>query len=187
VEENRWAIVGVDDSIEVRVWDDWYQYENSYWTAEKKTGVDRGEPSRAIYAFHMLVGHHGVVSLTPVWLLSIWGAGIWMRQPEVRLRGLAALTILLFSVCVTFYIARPLEDRNYGGVCCGFRWLFWLIPLWLICLLPAADLLANSRRGQILAGMAFGLSVFSANFSAANPWTHPWIFAYWTKLGWISY
>ncbi len=35
--------------------------------------MDRGEPSHAVYIFHSLVGHHGIFSLTPFWLLSVVG------------------------------------------------------------------------------------------------------------------
>lgn len=60
----------------------WYDYQfrrgdrviDSYWRpATPKSEIDRGEPSRAAYAFHVLVGHHGIFSLTPVWLLSMAG------------------------------------------------------------------------------------------------------------------
>src|SRR6185295_1887327 len=60
--------------------DNWYAYKytlggrerSSYWLDPQ--GLDRGEPSKLTYAVHVLVGHHGVFSLTPVWLLSVWGA-----------------------------------------------------------------------------------------------------------------
>ena len=54
---------------------------------------------------------------------------------------IAALTL----VCLVFYIGlRPQEDRNYGGMTSGFRWMFWFTPLWLVAMLPAADRLARS-------------------------------------------
>ena len=61
--------------------DNWYDYTyerngrtiESYW--KNPAGVDRGEPSREVYAFNVLVGHHGIFSLTPVWLLSVAGHG----------------------------------------------------------------------------------------------------------------
>ena len=43
----------------------------------------------------------------------------------------------LTAVGLTFYLSRPMIDRNYGGVSCGFRWMFWLTPLWLLALVPA--------------------------------------------------
>ena len=60
--------------------DNWYDYTytfdgrsgNSYWLDPQ--GIDRGEPSKARYALHVLVGHHGIFSLTPVWLLERVGS-----------------------------------------------------------------------------------------------------------------
>jgi hypothetical protein len=149
--------------------------------------VDRGEQSVAVYALHVLIGHHGVFSLTPVWLLSAAGAAMLLTRGRRELRGFALMTLLLTVVVLAFYISRPLEDRNYGGVTNGLRWSFWLIPLWLIVMLPAAD--AAGARPRWLA-VALGLlliSVLSANYQPLNPWSHPWLFDYWTYIGWIEY
>ena len=55
-------------------------------------GIDLGEPSPAVYAMHALVGHHGIFSLTPVWLLSASGTLLWLVQKrDRRLRELALL------------------------------------------------------------------------------------------------
>ena len=35
--------------------------------------------------------------------------------------------------------------------------------------------------------LLLAVSVFSAHYAAENPWSHPWIFNYWTSLGWIKY
>jgi hypothetical protein len=184
----RFVVNYVNGLLEVREWDNWYDYEGTYWTDEKKTGVDKGEASRWIYAFHCLLGHHGIFSLTPIWLLA--AAGVWLlwRRDEPELRGLAVLIALLTVVVFAFYVVqRPLEDRNYGGVSSGLRWMFWLIPLWLLALIPAADSMSAPRwkRGVALALLA--VSVFSAHYASLNPWSQPWLFDYWTYLGWISY
>ena len=84
-----------------------------------------------------------------------------------------------------FYVARPLQDRNYGGVNCGFRWLIWLIPLWTISALPAIDRAASSRLGRRLTYLALAVSVGSASYAGMNPWSHPWLFDFWTFLGWL--
>ncbi len=55
--------------------DDWYDYPNSYWYGGRR-GVDLGEPSRLRYGLHVLIGHHGIFSLTPIWLLSMVGIGM---------------------------------------------------------------------------------------------------------------
>jgi hypothetical protein len=184
---DRLAVVRAGESLELRAWDNWYDYEKSYWTSGRATGVDRGEPSQAVYAFHVLIGHHGVFSLTPVWLFSAAGAAMLLARRNCELRGFALMTVLLTVVVLAFYISRPLIDRNYGGVTNGLRWSYWLIPLWLIVLLPAADAIAARRRWQWLALALLFLSVMSINYNPLNPWSHPWLFDYWSYIGWIEY
>ncbi len=195
----RWVIWDVDgqdrlavqlvhnERLEIRAWDDWYDYKGTYWTADRLQGVDKGEQSVAVYALHVLVGHHGLFSLTPIWIFSLWGLALWLRGQRNAQWWLAVAITLLTVIVLAFYLSRPLIDRNYGGVTCGLRWLFWLIPLWLLALVPAADALANSRWGRITAVILFALSVFSANYATLNPWSQPWLFDYWTQLGWIKY
>lgn len=163
--------------------DDWYAYtytvdgqtRESYWLDPQ--GIDRGEPSRAVYALHVLVGHHGIFSLTPVWLLSVAGAWMWLRSGDVPRRELAALVALLTIICLAFYIGlRPQGARNYGGMTSGFRWMFWFAPLWLLVMLPAADRLARSTAGMALAAVLLTASVLSASYPTWNPWTQPWIY-----------
>lgn len=199
--QDRIAIVRDGDTFRLHAWDNWYDYERSYWTAERKTGVDRGEPSRSRYAFHVIAGHYGIFSLTPVWLLSLFGAVHWIGRKQIdrpaaaenaRIpdwiageRGLALAIVLLSAVCLLFYLVRPLQDRNYGGVTNGFRWMFWFIPMWLMLLAPAGDRIADRRSLRLLAYVLFAASVLSANDSPLNPWTHPWIYRYLEYLRWI--
>ena len=64
----------------------------SYWL--DRQGIDRGEPTKLAYAVHVLVGHHGMFSLTPIWLLSIAGALMWLWSPDASRRQLAAVVLL---------------------------------------------------------------------------------------------
>jgi len=190
--------------IRVHQWDNWYDYEGSYWLKMNLRGIDQGEPLPLVYALNVFIGHHGIFSLTPIWLLSAIGCCMWLtsggREPAEAhsrnategvpyrvMRVIATTTAITTTVVVGFYLTRPLIDRNYGGGTCCLRWLLWLTPLWLLTLLPAADWLSHSRWGR---GLAIGfliVSVFSAAYAADNPWSHPWIFDYWTSMGWIEY
>ena len=186
--EVRYAIVETEQGIEFRTWDNWYEYDGSYWLPTGRQGVDRGERSRATYTFHVLVGHHGIFSLTPMWLVTLAGLVVATSRPALRMRLLAAITIALSIICLVFYIyLRPEQDRNYGGVCSGFRWFFWFTPLWLMAMIPAADRMASHRGWRVVGILLLLASVFSVTFPATNPWTHPWIFQYWENIGWISY
>ena len=181
----RWAIVETVDGGECREWNNWYDFEGTYWRPDRLRGVDRGEASRLTYAFHALAGHHGILSLTPLWLLSVVGVVmLWKRESRVA-RGFALSVAALTAICLAFYISRPLIDRNYGGVSCGLRWMFWFIPLWLMTLAPCVERLATSRWGRVFALALLAASVFSAAWNATRPWSHPWLYDYWQQLGWL--
>ena len=184
----KYAMVERGTAIHVHSWENWYDFEGSYWTSDRRRGVDLGEPSRGTYALHVLAGHHGVFSLTPVWILTILGLLMMFRPGRSGQQALASMILVLTVVCLVFYIGlRPVQDRNYGGVCSGFRWLFWLTPLWLMAMLPGADLMSQNRWLRWFAVLLLLVSVFSATYPWNNPWTHPWLYQYWESLGWISY
>ena len=168
-----------------------YEYERngrtiqSYW--QNRVGIDRGEASAGTYALNVLVGHHGIFSLTPVWLLSIVGLGLWLWNPPDRhVRELALLIAAVSAVCLVFYLARSQGDRNYGGMTSGFRWMFWFAPMWLVAMVPAADALSGRRWTRALALGLLVVSVLSASYPTWNPWTHPWLLDYLHYLGWIT-
>ncbi|MEX2139701.1 MAG: hypothetical protein WD894_10595 [Pirellulales bacterium] len=180
----------------VHAWDDWYDYEytrasdgrviQSYWRTP--AGIDKGEPDLGKYTFHALIGHHGIFSLTPVWLLIVPGVVLLARQRSgYGYPALATLIAIITIICVTFYILRPPLDRNYGGMTSGFRWVFWLAPLWLLAALPAADWLSARRWGR---GLAYGLlavSVISVVYPTWNPWTFPWLTDFWLYMDWEEF
>lgn len=63
---------------------EWYEYEGSHWRNlpdQAKRGIDwaKNKESKATYAFHLLLGHHGWFSLTPLYLLGLGGmaVGAW--------------------------------------------------------------------------------------------------------------
>jgi glycosyltransferase involved in cell wall biosynthesis len=173
----------------------WYDYSitlpngrvlESYWRNPK--GQDRGEPSAARYAWHALVGHHGIVSLTPAWLLVIPGLmGLASRRngQAARQREIALAIAVVSAVVIIFYLARPPIDRNYGGMTSGFRWVFWLAPLWAMAAVPAADTLGRSRAGRVVALVLLGLSVVSVAYPTWTPWTQPWLQRWLEHAGWL--
>ncbi len=178
----RFALVLNSNTIAVHHWDDWYDYPESYWYPDRKQGVDKGEPSRLNYLFQTTFGHHGVFSLTPMWLLLPYGAwlvfagasGSWFtRLFNYRVQVMLAI-VATSLVCFAFYMARPLEDRNYGGVSCGFRWMFWFIPLWLWLVSHSLDRIRSVEMRGIV-WILLAISLFSALWPWSNPWTQPWL------------
>ncbi len=75
---NTLAIKAQAATTQLHLWDDWYDYPGTYWSDANRKGIDRGEPSRLRYAFHTMIGHHGIFSLTPMWLLSVLGTVGWL-------------------------------------------------------------------------------------------------------------
>ena len=198
-EGKRYSVFDEGETLSVYAWDDWYEYtfrrtpkdklRTSYWSEiKKKTSrakIDRGEPSRAVYALHCLVGHHGIFSLTPIWFLSVIGL-VQLVRGRLAMWELALLIGLSTVVCFLFYsMFVPAEDRNYGGTSSGLRWMIWFTPLWLIAMIPAADVASRWRWSRYGCLLLLTLSVLSANYPTWNPWRHPWLWNLMEYLEWI--
>jgi hypothetical protein len=175
--------------------DNWYDFQfirdgkvrDSYWSqAAKRSPIDQGEPDAATYVLHALVGHHGIFSLTPIWVFSFWGMALLClrRSPDRRAIGLLVASVSL--VCIAFYLRMPQQDRNYGGMTSGFRWVFWFAPLWLVTMLPAADWLAARRWSRAVAIIFLTVSVISVSYPTWNPWVHPWLLDFMASQEWVG-
>jgi hypothetical protein len=173
----------------------WYDYPGSHWHTEPgkvRRGIDFAgqKESKATYAFHLLLGHHGLFSLTPVFLLSIAGMALALLRGRVNAGPrsgpllVAGMTLVLTVVVVAFYIV---ETNNYGGWSSGPRWLMWLTPLWLLTMVPVVDQLAACRWGRGLGYVLLAASVLAASYPAWNPWRQPWIYNFMEARGWINY
>ena len=151
-----------------------YEYTGSYWNTPLEMDYLNKHPEPyGVYLFHMTFGHHGVFSLSPIFLFALLGS-LSRLAPRARLSAAAWLTLLLTAAMLAFYTWNP-KARNYGGSTQGLRWLFWLIPFWL-ALLPAGVAPGQDRRwyrGLTLA--AFAVSVFSVGYALRTPWSHPWV------------
>ena len=60
--------------------------------------------------------------------------------------------------------------------------MFWLTPLYLLCLIPVADSMANRPLWRWVGLLCFLFSVISATYPSLNPWSHPWIYDYWQYI-----
>ena len=184
-EPGRWRVTasGRDYSLldggsrwELRLWDDWYEYLGSYWQDGRREGVDRGEPSRLRYFFHMTVGHHGILSLTPIFILIPFGiVRLVVFGPADLMRFSIAVT-LASIVCLAFYVMRPLVDRNYGGVSASFRWMLWFVPLWLPMVAVTLDDWSQYRWFRVTAIVLIAISAASMSTALASPWQSPWLY-----------
>ena len=165
--------VAETDRFSIHKWSNRYEFPDSYWLSsayDSKSEVDRGQTDQTLYAFHCLFGHHGIFSLTPVWLLSFAGMVVLMWNQRMQLRLFAFMTIVLTVVVISFYVVyRPPMDRNYGGVTSALRWLFWLAPLWLVCMLPIVEWLGRTRNGRFVCIALLIVSGLSACLLYTSP------------------
>lgn len=183
----RYSIVERDGGWALCAWGDWYDYPGSYWVQNKPKGVDRGEASYAIYAFHVFLGHHGIFSLTPFWFIGLIGAIVLTRSKQSSDRWMIAAIGAVTAVCLAFYLLRPEIDRNYGGVSCCFRWSVWMTPLWFWPTMQGLNALRKYPFGRRGIELTLGVSAFSALYAWTNPWVHPWLFQWLEYSEWISY
>ena len=140
----------------------WYRFEGSHWSkigTPAAHGLDFNTEPATIYAFHLSLGHHGWFSLTPVCRRTRGAARAGHQEhPAVKkaftapkgtgwtLEMFAAMTLVVSVAVFGFYLTRT-QSYNYGGNTSGPRWLFWLIPLWVLRLqlLPIAWRRAGGR------------------------------------------
>ncbi len=155
----------------------------SYWVQPK--GIDQAKDDPATYLFHCTFGHHGLFSLSPV-LLGVVAGWLMMLRGASPLRSIilagAGITLLVFG----FYMTRT-ENYNYGGVSVALRWMLWLLPFWLLALVPVVNWGMNNRVFQGVALACLGVSIFSAWYPSHGPWTQPWMFRLMEDSGVINY
>lgn len=156
----------------------------SYWMDPK--GIDKGGDSLIVYFFHCIIGHHGILSLTPMYF---WTLLSWIRLGrcrQSRLRPAILLGLVLTACVLGFYLTRT-GNYNYGGVSVALRWMLWLTPFWLISMVPLIDDFASRGWFRGLAVVVLLVSMFSAWYPRANAWQHPWLFQVMERAGWIDY
>tara|TARA_Y100000758_G_scaffold301555_1_gene267686 strand:+ start:172 stop:1590 length:1419 start_codon:yes stop_codon:yes gene_type:complete len=185
--------------------------QQSYWL--NPLGIDKGNDSPAVYLLHCLVGHHGIFSLSPVFLIGLLTISNRVRREGSPLVRLTAWTGLLTTVVLGFYLTRT-QNYNYGGVSCALRWSLWLVPLWLMSLVPVVDSWsetgsraappgedpkspASGRTALRVAWILTALSIVSAVFPLLhtwkkyppppNPFQAPWFYRLMEDWGWIAY
>jgi hypothetical protein len=185
---------------------EWYEFAGAYWKldpGEVKHGIDWAYQSESVgrYAFNVLLGHHGLFALTPIFVLSLIGMVLLCCKhkpaseptgpadtPQPPFFALAWLTLVVSVIVLCFYIFYvPSRNRNYGGWTSGLRWLMWLTPLWLLTMLPVVDWLGQRRWGRVVGYVLLAVSVFSASYPAWNPWRHPWLYDLLQAFGKINY
>lgn len=161
-----------------------YDYPGSYWLEMR--GIDALAEPKWWYLFNMLLGHHGFFLLTPIFFLCLRGMYKHLRRPrdEGHFPLLALFVLGLFTALVTLY---TIKTNNYGGGAEGFRWLFWVTPLWLIFLPSGVKDLLHRRASAVTCYVLLGVSVMTVGYGLRTPWDASWAHILFKYFGLIDY
>ena len=167
---------------------DTYVYEHngipSYWTNPRD--LDANQEAPLVYLFHCVLGHHGLLSLTPVLCLSVCSWFMTLRLSAGAVRKWIILTGAVFTfITLGFYLTRT-QNYNYGGNSVGLRWMLWLSPFWWLALVPIVERL-KTRTTQVIAGLLLLVSITSVSWSLHRPWQPSWLYEQLQGGGWINY
>ncbi len=159
-----------------------YQYEGSYWTHPQ--GIDALHEPKWFYLFNMLIGHHGIFSLTPVNILAAVSMFLVVVGRVRQLPAFAWMGLIVTPVVLGFY---TFKTGNYGGYADGLRWTIWMVPLWMMIGPLGVQVYGSKRWVRALAMVALLISVMSVARALGNPWNKPWLEELAEKWGWINY
>lgn len=136
--------------------------------------IDGLREPKHIYAFNVLLGHHGVFSMTPLYIFGLWELlrslwrRVWLRESLVSVAALCAF--------FGFYIFRT---RNYGGWCVGMRWLVPVMPLLLLYFALWIDRVRLTRWSWSAVLATFLVSGFHVQDGLTSPFQfsvwHNWL------------
>jgi hypothetical protein len=131
-----------------------YLYEGSFWQTPLELDAFNKDPEPYwVYLFHITLGHHGIFSLTPIFLFSIWG-GLKLLGGDRFLTIFAWLTLLVVAGLGGYYLYDP-SAWAAGGRLHRYVWALASIPalLGLLALFAAIPLLRG--RDQPMAALAW--------------------------------
>ncbi len=150
---------------------DLYRFEGGYWTAPR--GLDALDEPKWLYAFHLILGHHGLYLLTPILAYGTIEAARAVRERSPLWREALITLVGLVVIGGAMIVRTP----NYGGACVGFRWLIPVMPLLILFCVRWLERTGSMTRGGL--AVAFFVSITTFVNAAVHPWSHSgvhWLF-----------
>lgn len=148
-------------------------YAGSYFGGHR-AGIDALMEPKTVYAFNVLIGHHGVFSMTPIFFFSVY-EGVRRLVKRDKLTPEIIVMLATFVVVTAFYIVRT---HNYGGWCVGMRWLVPVMP-WLVLLFGL--FIDRVEPGRILWGFVLVLFAVGA-FNVQDGLSSPFQYSMWNNF-----
>ncbi len=153
-----------------------YSYPGSYW--RNPIEFDALDEPWPVYAFHALVGHHGLFSVTPWLLLALpW---FFRREDTESAELLRKAAAGATAFVIAYYVFRT---SNYGGRCVGMRWFMVLHPILAVAAVRTVVRHDLVERRPLLLGVLTGWSAMNALLGAINPWEEGLIYATFRAIG----
>lgn len=137
-------------------------------------GIDALREPKWLYAFNVLLGHHGLFSMTPLYCF-----GLYELVRSIKARRWLAESLVCAASVLAFLIFVIWRTRNYGGWCVGMRWLVPIMPLLLLYFGLWLDRVRVTRLLWVLVLLAFGVSCFNVQDALSSPYQysvwHNWL------------
>jgi hypothetical protein len=150
-----------------------YQFEGSYWVNPQ--GIDAMREPKGRYFFNLLLGHHGLFLVWPVFLVSLISTLQALVKRSFPLRQEVLGVGLFVAYSIVFY---GLTKHNYAGEAYPVRWFIYFMPAFLFV---GALGLRDTRTWWkwALFAILVGISFYSARECAKWPWTGRKIWTRW--------
>lgn len=139
-----------------------------------RSGIDALREPKHIYAWNVLLGHHGVFSMTPVFCF-----GLYEIVRRLKTRSFARETLVVSAVLAAVFYFYIFKTRNYGGWCVGMRWLVPFMPLLLLYFGAWFDRVKLTRLTLGSVAVAFAIGCFHVQDGLTSPFQfsvwHNWL------------
>lgn len=140
----------------------------------RRSGIDALREPKYLYAWNVLLGHHGVFSMTP-----LFGFGLYELVRRLKTRSYlreSLVVVGVFAAVFYFYIFRT---RNYGGWCVGMRWLIPFMPMFLLYFGAWFDRIKLTKVALTSVALAFAVGCFHVQDGLTSPFQysvwHNWL------------
>jgi hypothetical protein len=150
-----------------------YEYDGSLWkTPLELDALNKPElrESYGMYLFHLTLGHHGIFSLTPVFLFSLLGLLRLLRGGGTFLTVWTWLTFLAIAGLGGYYLYDPAAWAA-GGPLHEYRLVFWAIPGLLALLALLSGLILLRGGGQPMAAVAWMTAILTVVVVGFYTWS----------------
>jgi len=144
-------------AVNPELWD----YPGSAFSQEDLTGhaTHHNLSGLLIYTFHMIIGHRGLLSHTPILLFSVYALIIIFKRLSKHKKYYLYIT-LASTAFILLYVFR---SNNYSGGSFGIR---WFASIMLLLCLPLGQIRNEIRDSKIIRRLFLTLVSISIFFSA---------------------